>query len=58
MVKDEGYTLQTTGSYSSAQHGLAEKSNQDLATIVRSLLHGAGLGSEYWSYALRHAVYL
>ena len=26
--------------------------------MIRSLLQGAGLGSEYWSYALRHAVYL
>ena len=25
---------------------------------MRSLLQGAGLGSEYWAYALRHAVYL
>ena len=58
MVHDEGYLLQTTGAYSSAQNGLAEKPNQDLAAMVRSLLHGAGLGSEYWSYALRHAVYL
>ena len=58
MVQEEGYLLQTTGSYSSAQNGMAEKPNQDLVQIVRSLLHGAGLGSEYWSYALRHAVYL
>ena len=26
--------------------------------MTRALLHGAGLGSEYWSYALNHAVYL
>ena len=58
MIQEEGYLLQTTGSYSSAQNGMAEKPNQDLVQIVRSLLHGAGLGSEYWSYALRHAVYL
>ena len=58
MVQEEGYILQTTGSYSSAQNGMDEKPNQDLVQIVRSLLHGAGLGSEYWSYALRHEVYL
>ena len=58
MVQEEGYILQTTGSYSSAQNGMAEKPNQDLVQIVRILLHGAGMGSEYWSYALRHAVYL
>ena len=53
-----GYTLRSTGAYSSAQNGMAEKPNQDLARMMRSLLYGAGLGSKYWSYALRHAVYL
>ena len=52
------YTLKTTGAYSSAQNGLAEKPNQDLGRMMRSLLYSAGLGSEYWSYALRHSVYL
>jgi deoxyuridine 5'-triphosphate nucleotidohydrolase len=52
------YTLKTTGAHSSAQNGLAEKPNQDLARMMRAMLYGAGLGSEYWSYALRHAVYL
>lgn len=37
---------------------LAEKPNQDLARIMRCLLYSSGLGSEFWSYALRHAVYL
>ena len=41
-----------------AQNGLAEKPNQDLAKIMRCLLYSSWLGSEYWSYALRHAVYL
>jgi dUTP pyrophosphatase len=53
-----GYTLRSTGAYSSAQNGMAEKPNQDLARMMRSLLYGAGLGSKYWSYALRHSVYL
>ena len=58
MIKDSGYTLLTTGTDSSAQNGLAEKPNQDLARIMRCLLYSLGLGSEFWSYALRHAVYL
>jgi dUTP pyrophosphatase len=58
LEKDIGYTLRSTGAYSSAQNGLAEKPNQDLARMMRGLLYGAGLGSKYWSYALRHAVYL
>jgi hypothetical protein len=52
------YAIKTTGAHSSAQNGLAEKPNQDLACMMRAMLYGAGLGSEYWSYALRHAVFL
>ena len=58
MLSEESYILKTTGAHGSAQNGLAEKPNQDLATMMRSMLYGAGLGSQYWSYALRHAVYL
>jgi hypothetical protein len=52
------YQLRTTGAHSSAQNGLAEKPNQDLARMMRSMLYGTGLGSKYWTYALRHVVYL
>ena len=58
MVESSGYVLKTTGSQSSAQNGLAEKPNLDLARMMRSMLYASGKGSEYWSYALRHAVYL
>ena len=58
MEKEVGYIPKTTAAYGSAQNGLAEKPNQDLARMIRSLLYGAGLGSEYWAYAMRHAVYL
>ena len=58
VIRDAGYTLKTTGAFSSAQNGLVEKPNQDLARIMRALLYSSNLGSQYWSYALRHAVYL
>ena len=58
LISREKYILQRTGAFSSSQNGMAEKPNQDLAQSIRCLLQGAGLGSEYWSYALRHAVYL
>ena len=58
MVNETGYTLKTTGRESSAQNGIAEKPNLDLGRMMRAMLYAAGLGSEYWSYALRHAVYL
>lgn len=58
MEEDINYSVRTTGAYSSAQNGLAEKPNQDLARMMQSLLYGAGMNSKYWSYALRHSVYL
>jgi dUTP pyrophosphatase len=58
VIRDAGYTLKTTGAFSSAQNGLVEKPNQDIARIVRALLYSSNLGSQYWSYAIRHAVYL
>jgi dUTP pyrophosphatase len=58
VIRDAGYTLKTTGAFSSAQNGLVEKPNQDIARILRALLYSSNLGSEYWSYAIRHAVYL
>jgi transposase InsO family protein len=57
-IKDADYTLHTTGVQSSAQNGMAEKPNQDLARIMRALLYSSDLGSQYWLYALRHSVYL
>ena len=58
MINDSGYVLKTTGRESSAQNGLAEKPNLDLARMMHVMLYASGKGSEYWSYALRHAVYL
>ncbi len=58
VVKESGYTLKLTGTKSSAQNGLAEKPNQDLAQTMHALLYSTGLGSQYWSYSLCHAVYL
>jgi hypothetical protein len=52
------YLLEPTAPDAPFQNGLAERPNQTLATIIRCLLHAAGLGSQYWSFALVHAVYL
>ena len=46
LEKNVGYIPKSTAAHSSAQNGLAEKPNQDLARMTRSLLYGAGLGSE------------
>ena len=58
LVKEFGYIYEPTGSQASSQNGLAEKPNQDIKNMTRSLLHASGLGSEYWSYAMNHSVYL
>ena len=47
-----------TGADDPAQNGKAERPNQTLARMIRSMLYTAGLGHEYWSYALLHAVYI
>ena len=52
------YTYEPTGSNSSKQNGIAERPNQDLKRMTRSLLRAAGLDSSYWSYAMNHAVYI
>ena len=54
----KGYLLEPTGSDDPAQNGMVENPNKTLGKLTRALLYNAGLGSEYWSYALTHAVYL
>ncbi len=58
MVDQEGYIMEPTATDSSFQNGLAERPNRTLATIMRCLLRNAGLGPEYWSWALVHAAYI
>ena len=58
MIVEEGFTLEVTGSNNSKQNGLAERPHRTLAQMVRCVLHSAGLGPEYWSYALIHCVYV
>ena len=58
MVEDEGFVLELTGAEASSQNGLAESPNRVLAQMMRCALYSADLGPEYWSYALRQAVYV
>ena len=58
MLKDENFTLEVTGLDSSNQNSLAEPPHCDLAQMMRCMLHAAELGSEFWSFALAHAVYI
>lgn len=58
MLKEEGYIPEPTASDASFQNGVAERPNRTLADMMRSLLHSAQLGPEYWSWAILHALYL
>ncbi len=58
MALETGYNLEPTAAGAPFQNGLAERPNQTLGNMVRALLYSAGLGPEYWSFALQHAVYL
>ena len=58
MIHQEGFILELTGSDASAQNGVAESPNKYLGNMMRCLLHSAGLGPEYWLYALLHAVFI
>ena len=58
MVANENFTLEVTGADASAQNAIAESPNKHLVNMMRCLLHAADLGPEYWSFALRHAVYV
>ena len=58
VVMNAGYVMDPTAPDAQFQNGKAEGPNRNLAKTVRCLLYNAGLGPEYWSFALQHAVYL
>ena len=58
MVSECDFTLETTGSDASSQNGMAECPNRMYGQMMRCLLHSAGLGPEFWSYALQHSTYV
>lgn len=58
MCTDNNFLIEPTASDASFQNGMAERPNRTYGDMMRSLLHGAHLGPEYWSWALLHAVYL
>lgn len=50
--------MEPTAPNAAFQNGMAERPNQAYANMVRCLLFTAGLGPEFWSFALTHAVYI
>lgn len=58
LIQQMGYILQTTTADASFQNWIMEWPNSTLGDMMHSLLHGTKLDPEYWSWALRHVVYL
>lgn len=58
MLEEQGFTIELTGPDSSDQNVRAERPHQDFGRMMRCALHGAGLGPEFWSFALTHAVHI
>ena len=52
------YILEPTAAGTPQQNGLAERPNRTFGKMMRCLLHSAGLGPQFWSYALLHAVWV
>jgi len=50
--------LEPTAAGAPFQNGMVERPNQTLAKMTRCILHSAGLGPQFWSYAILHTVYI
>ena len=58
VVQNEGYSIEPTGTDNSSQNGVAERPNRTFGNMMRTMLINAGLGPEFWSYALVQAVFV
>ena len=58
VLLNHGYIMEPTAPQAPYQNGKAERPNRTFGKMVNSLLYNAGLGPEYWSFAILHAVYL
>ena len=50
--------LEHSATYAHEQNAVAERKNQDISRIARSLLLTAGCEPDYWPYAYSHATLL
>ena len=57
-ITEAGYTLKITGVGASFQNRIVEWPHRTLADMLRTMLTGAHLTSDYWSHTIRHAVYI
>ena len=57
-LREAGIIKVTTPPYTPAQNGIAERANRTLTEAARCMLLDAGLGNEYWGYAILAAVHI
>ena len=48
VLEKHKYVVEPTGADSPSQNGQAERYNETIATITRTLLYGADLTARYW----------
>ena len=58
MIQQSGYTLEPTAAGASFQNAIVERPHQTLSDMMRAMISGAGMPSDYWLYAIQHAVYI
>ena len=57
FLKKEGIARQTSTPYTPQQNGVAERANQTIVEMARSMLHAQNLSLDLWAEAVVNAVY-
>jgi hypothetical protein len=57
-LKGQGIAHQTLALHTPQQNGVAERANRTIVEMARSMIHGQGLGLEFWAEAVSNAVYI
>ena len=55
LLNEFQVVMQTTGGYASHLNGVTERGHRTDANTIRTSLYSAGLGDEYWCFALMHS---
>ena len=57
-IVDTWYTLETACDGTSFRNGIPKCPHQSLVDMIRTMIYGVNLPSNYWGYTIRHAVYI